>query len=262
MDSTEKARQRCVFNRDGMCWAYEEYGPMPCIGNKETCVWFPTDEVDEESSREETIYTLNGLMQQFIKEGKDEEEQERRYRAYRAFFDDMDYEPEPVCEDLEEEINLAWGKLEKDYSPSALDKTTIIVSGLVGEKQFSNIARHFYELGRQSKPKVSEGLEEEYKDYVENDPVYSKLVNRNAGLDIARHFAQWQAKQDQETIELAEDHAYLAGAVNEREKIMKEAVEGFIFQSADYYPKELIAHYDGELGMGDKVRIIILPKED
>jgi len=48
---------------------------------------------------------------------------------------------------LEEEINLAWEKLEKDYSPSALDKTIIIVSGLVGEKQFSNIARHFAEWG-------------------------------------------------------------------------------------------------------------------
>ena len=38
------------------------------------------------------------------------------------------------------------------------------------------------------KPMNQEGLEEEYKDYVENDPVYSKLVNRNAGLGIARHF--------------------------------------------------------------------------
>lgn len=37
-------------------------------------------------------------------------------------------------------------------------------------------------------------LEEEYKDYVENDPVYSKLVNGIAGLGIARHFAQWGAE--------------------------------------------------------------------
>lgn len=40
----------------------------------------------------------------------------------------------------------------------------------------------------------SGGLEEEYKDYVERDPVYSKLVNRNAGLSIARHFAKWGAE--------------------------------------------------------------------
>jgi len=49
--------------------------------------------------------------------------------------------------DLEREIDRAWEYLEKDYSPSALDKSVIIVSGLVGEKQFSRIARHFYELG-------------------------------------------------------------------------------------------------------------------
>lgn len=39
-----------------------------------------------------------------------------------------------------------------------------------------------------------EGLEEEYKDYIESDLVYSKLVNRNAGLSIARHFAKWGAE--------------------------------------------------------------------
>lgn len=46
----------------------------------------------------------------------------------------------------------------------------------------------------ESEKMIQDGLDEEYKDYVENDPVYSKLVNRNAGLDIARHFAQWGAE--------------------------------------------------------------------
>lgn len=41
---------------------------------------------------------------------------------------------------------------------------------------------------------------------------------------IAVHFAKWKEAQDQKIIELAEDHAYLAGAVNEREKMMKDAV--------------------------------------
>lgn len=31
-------------------------------------------------------------------------------------------------------------------------------------------------------------LEKEYKEYVEDDPVFSKLTNRNVGLAIARHF--------------------------------------------------------------------------
>ena len=60
------------------------------------------NKLTEQPVREETIYTLNGLMQQFIKEGENDAEQERRARAYKAFFDAMDYEPEPVCEELED----------------------------------------------------------------------------------------------------------------------------------------------------------------
>lgn len=37
-------------------------------------------------------------------------------------------------------------------------------------------------------------LEKEYKEYVDNNPVFSKLVNRNAGISIARHFAEWGAE--------------------------------------------------------------------
>lgn len=41
------------------------------------------------------------------------------------------------------------------------------------------------------KQNAENDLEEEYKEYVDEDPVFSKLVNRNAGLGIARHFAEW-----------------------------------------------------------------------
>ena len=34
-------------------------------------------------------------------------------------------------------------------------------------------------------------LEKEYEDYVVKDPCFSKLVNRNAGLVIARHFYEF-----------------------------------------------------------------------
>ena len=57
------------------------------------------------------------------------------------------------------------------------------------------------------------------------------------------------------------DEAFKAGAEWQKAKMLEGAVEGFIFQSADYYPKQLIAGYDGELGMGDKVKVIIV-KED
>ena len=41
---------------------------------------------------------------------------------------------------------------------------------------------------------VCEELEEEYKQFVTNDPVYNKLVNSIVGKAIARHFAQWGAE--------------------------------------------------------------------
>ncbi len=41
------------------------------------------------------------------------------------------------------------------------------------------------------KPEVD--LEKEYTEFVESDPVYSKLVNGIVGKSIARHFAEWGA---------------------------------------------------------------------
>ena len=67
-------------------------------------------------------------------------------------------------------------------------------------EQFKKVAGIFYGFGKKDSSdtleseKPNEGLEEEYKNYVENDPVYSKLVNRIAGLSIARHFAKWGAE--------------------------------------------------------------------
>ena len=86
----------------------------------------------------------------------------------------------------------------------------------------------------------------------------------------ARHFAEWQSKQDKETIELAEDHAYLAGAVNEREKMMKEAIHYVVQDDLDSHGASYnipfirlgtIALKPKGIGVGDKVRIIIV-KED
>ena len=103
------------------------------------------------------------------------------------------------------------------------------------------------------KPFQQEQLEEPVKDKLDKELDRFIASGKSVTIDdygtykvsyhdfkkVARHFAEWQ-----------------------KEQMLKGAVEGFIFQPADYYPKELIAHYAGELGMGDKVRIIILPKED
>ena len=86
---------------------------------------------------------------------------------------------------------------------------------------------------------------------------------------IARYFVRWQEERDKETIELAEDHAYFAGSVNEREKFLKNAVDGEISSvdvGDDSYVKKL---YMPELqkairkfNVGDKVRVIILKENE
>jgi hypothetical protein len=116
---------------------------------------------------------------------------------------------------------------------------------------------------------VCEELEKELDEFLK-DHVFGKLINRNAGLALARHFAEWQSKQDKETIELAEDHAYLAGSVNEREQMMKEAIHCVVQDDLDSHGASynipfirlgIIALKPKGIGVGDKVRIIIV-KED
>ena len=68
------------------------------------------------------------------------------YLSVLRLIDSLQQEQPKV--DLEKEIDRTWEHLEKDYSPSVLDKSVIIVSGLVGQKQFSRIAKYFYELGQ------------------------------------------------------------------------------------------------------------------
>ena len=53
-------------------------------------------------------------------------------------------------------------------------------------------------------------------------------VGENLSKDLAQLFisgALWQMKQEQETIELAEDHALLAGRIQMKEEMMREAVD-------------------------------------
>ena len=110
----------------------------------------------------------------------------------------------------------------------------------------------------ESKMTVSKYLEEAANEFANQDCV--TFISRKKGFIAG---AGWQAGQDKETIELAEDHAYLAGAVNEREKMLKEAVEGTV--DSKYWGYKVI-HPDTKqlntllesMSHGDKVRIIIV----
>ena len=86
---------------------------------------------------------------------------------------------------------------------------------------------------------------------------------------IARYFVRWQEERDKETIELAEDHAYFAGSVNERDKLLKSAVDGEISSvdvGDDSYVKKLnipgLQEAIRKFNIGDKVRVIIVKENE
>jgi hypothetical protein len=81
---------------------------------------------------------------------------------------------------------------------------------------------------------VSEDLEEEIENYIKDSlaikfPTTDKEQIKADIRYIAHHFDEWQKNKDQETIELAEDHAMLAGMNKMKEEMMKDAVDATIF---------------------------------
>lgn len=142
-------------------------------------------------------------------------------------------------------------------------------------KRFSedcvNFNMHEEKEIKESEKPVPNDLEEAAKKYAhcpftdDDGNFHEDAIDEDAYLDFIAG-AKWQEEQDKETIELAEDHAYLAGSVNEREQMMKDAVEGHIVLKNDGWNSiELPSTFFGELSKnykhGDKVRIIII-KED
>lgn len=116
---------------------------------------------------------------------------------------------------------------------------------------------------KQEQPEVD--LEEEIQTYIKKMGFgYGGWVDGLEDEDLrtlARHFAEWQKEQDKKTIELAEEHAYFAGGINEREKMMEGAVEGEVENATFgivYLRKNLV---NEGYSTGDKVKIIIVKEE-
>lgn len=152
---------------------------------------------------------------------------------------------------------------------------------------FDKCASRFYELGcrrtaekydeieynrqmaeeRQMEKEIPNDLEEAAEEYSFNIPskLFHLLSEEQQILwkkEIEQAYlagAKWQAEQDKETIELAEDHAYLAGAVNEREKILKEAVETEVTETCGISSVWIKTK---QLKPGQKVRVIVCKNED
>ena len=145
-----------------------------------------------------------------------------------------------LCDGCEEECK--YNKKERKKEPSIPD--------IVDE--------HFYEmLGEEP---VSEDLEEAVNAYIgyapevdESSSVYGKRLAFKAG-------AKWQKQQDQSTIELAEDHAMLAGMEKMKEQLVAKAVDAhcFGFQGAALFSFRLPA---SNYLVGSEVKVIVI-KED
>lgn len=119
------------------------------------------------------------------------------------------------------------------------------------------------------KPSLPEGLEEAARLYA--IPHYMKDIDVNyideypydSGLETAFIAgAKWQKKRDDlETADLLAI-AHLQGMEQQKAKMMEGAVEHFVIGEIDGHPVgPVIVHYDEDLNIGDKVRVIVI-KED
>lgn len=180
---------------------------------------------------------------------------------------------QPV-EGLEEEISRTY----HDGSVADTDD--------MDHNDYENIARHFAEWGanhfRDVTKMVSEGLEEAAEEYRRESYRKRVLPNIDGPMpeyggsikDAFKAGAEWQKKQDQKTIELAEDHAMLAGMNKMEQQMLEGAVEGEIcgrvydhinVRFADgickYLEPKNISHIPADVSkfkVGDKVRVIVI----
>ena len=107
-----------------------------------------------------------------------------------------------------------------------------------------------------------EALAQEWKGYNDRGAAtVDALEDNTQELAFAKGFyrgSKWQEKQDQETIELAEDHAILAGMEKMKKQIMAIAVDGI----ARPYDNEIWCILDSfNLKDGDEVKVIVIKKK-
>ena len=153
-------------------------------------------------TREEVRKNIDKMIEQPVDlDNKTIMEEIRKLGCYPSEFDvarrfyalGQQSKPE-VSEGLEEEYEQIKQKVCSDCPSHKDDYCGYVKRQLQRKCNYLSDVMYGYELGRQSKPTTADGLEEEYKNYVEDDPVYSKLVNGIVGLSIARHFAKWGAE--------------------------------------------------------------------
>ena len=83
------------------------------------------------------------------------------------------------AEILKAEIQRRYNKLQKEYRRTAFPYYD-------GGMDALDLFEQFIDSLQKEQPEVD--LKNEYNEYVDADPVLSKLVNHYAGMSIARHF--------------------------------------------------------------------------
>ena len=169
-----------------------------------------------------------------------------------------------------------------DYLQPLIDKATKSWEGVDVDEFMDEIRgrepANRDQVGTKSGPslkQVSEiptNLEEAAKEYVRQ---YNESEFGNGGDDwdddifiTFKAGAEWQKKQDQETIELAEEHALLAGRMQMKEEMMKWAISCKVFWHdgrplLDYTQEQQDAALE-RIGadVDDRVKLIILKDDE
>ena len=103
---------------------------------------------------------------------------------------------------------------------------------------------------------VSEDLEKAAEDY----GIRQGLELKPFAIKYFKAGANWQKQQDQSTIELAEDHAMLAGMEKMKEQMMAKAVEGgcFSYKNGFVHISCDIDEHLTDIKIGDKVKVIVI----
>ena len=132
-----------------------------------------------------------------------------------------------------------------------------ILAQMRGEESVSE------ELGEASKEWLKPQLDKSYANYGEGKMMELTRFDGYAMLDAIEFGANWQKQQDQSTIELAEDHAMLAGMEKMKEEMMAKAVDAELYSDGMLTP--LISVNDkkkiSDIKFGDKIKLIIIKDE-
>ena len=114
---------------------------------------------------------------------------------------------------------------------------------------------------------VSENFEEAADNAFNKVLNTHEIVNIRSCMEMFKYGAQWKEKEMQSTIELAEDHAMLAGMEKMKEQMMKDAIDVEVHIDAGnypYIPEIELYDYDKDEPLaksGDKYKVVLI-KED